>query len=118
MNVHGVEGGRQRWCCRRCRVTSVAPGQLRALDIPAHDPDELLDAITRMLPRYLSPEAREDARQSLALAVLEGVRLTARDVRREASRAVGIAQNRFKFLSLDAPTPGTERLTWADTLVG
>lgn len=79
---------------------------------------DLLADIARQLPRYLPPDAREDARQEIALAILEGRRPGRRDVNRIAAEALGMTQNRFRFRSLDAPIPGTERLTWAETLIG
>lgn len=64
--------------------------------------------IKAMLPGYLTPEEREDARQSIALDVLTGElspwAITPLVLRRYASRSRGMASNRFKFKSLSEPT--------------
>ena len=78
----------------------------------------MLDLITRELPGHLPSEARDDARQEIALAVLEGRNLDRRAVRRISAAALGMTQNRFRYVSLDAPIQGTDGLTRAELLIG
>jgi hypothetical protein len=68
----------------------------------------LLKQIAGRLPCYLSPDDREDAAQSIMLDILAG-KLTAdglspATLRAYAARAVGPARDRFRFISLSAPT--------------
>ena len=59
------------------------------------------------LPSYLTPDEREDASQSIILDILSGEltdELTPQILRGYAARAVGMARDRFQFISLSQPT--------------
>lgn len=117
----GFAKGRQRWCCPSCDYTTWADTPAEPRTLTDDEATELLKLITVRLPAHLPPDVREEARQSLMLAVLEGQAALDPDrktVRHHASAARGMSWNRFRYLPLDAPIPGTDGLTWAETLIG
>jgi hypothetical protein len=68
----------------------------------------LLQGIAGALPRYLTPDEREDAAQQAMLDVLDG-QLAPRvpepsALRAYAARARGMTSDRFRFVSLSEPT--------------
>jgi hypothetical protein len=73
----------------------------------------LLESVTSRLPRYLTADEREDARQSIVLDLLSGElspdELTTARLRRYAARAVSLVRSP-KFISLSQRTPDGREL--------
>jgi hypothetical protein len=114
----------ERPACRNCgrlKARAGRPGtftcnpcrnQRRLLRRQLRDEAEtaaLLKRIAGSLPGYLSPDEREDASQSIMLDILSGALspegLTPKALRGYAAKAIGMARNRFKFISLSTPLP-------------
>lgn len=95
--------GRGYFSCNFCRI---ARRRLRECPEAA---DALLTRTAAALPAYLSPEEREDAAQSIYLDILTGklppVAPTAHTLRRYATHARSMTNDRYRFISLSAPTP-------------
>jgi len=117
--------------CRKARCIkprkSIAPvavspelrqaRQLEALMIGA----ALSTMVNAVVPSYLSADVKDDLRQEMTLAALEGdfdLSDLARMVPYYQRRIYRLSANRFKFVSLSSVIPGTTNLTYADTLVG
>lgn len=118
------KGGGRYWGCPACKSTgdpsAHEPRGLTPPKLTESEASDLLASVSRLLPRWLTADAREDARQAIALAILEGsAGRTPKPatVRRLSRAAIGLC-DRFKFLSLDAPIPGTDGLTRAELLIG
>jgi hypothetical protein len=111
------KAGGARFRCPACRayVTSIKPDPKtrKRMGRPAlrEHPEiitALMQKIRAALPGYLTPDEREDACQSIMLDILAG-RLRQRvpergALRRYAAEARGMAGDRFRFISLSAPT--------------
>lgn len=100
--VRGYRRGRPHFACQRCyrrrRVLRQCPETVAAL----------LVRITASLPGYLTAEEREDASQSIMLDMLAG-KLAAEvpepeTLKAYAGQARGMSGDRFRFVSLSAPT--------------
>jgi tRNA(Ile2) C34 agmatinyltransferase TiaS len=97
-----IAGRPGTFACKHC-------GNLRRVlrDNPAKAA-ALLSHISAALPRYLTPDEREDAAQSIMLDILAAK--LAPDVpaplvlRRYAAEARGMVSDRFRFISLSQPT--------------
>jgi hypothetical protein len=92
----------------RGRGLSVAEIR-RALNVvTGRQTEQFLASLASRLPRHLAPDEREDVSQSIMLDILSGAitpdDLTPQILRGYASRAVGMARNGFKFISLSQPT--------------
>lgn len=96
--------------CRRCRTKQRKAREAEALRV--------LATLAESLPRYLTPDEREDAAQSIALDILAGRlaadALTPKALRSYVAAARGLANNRFKFISLSQPT--SDGRTFGDLL--
>ncbi|MFL6285717.1 MAG: hypothetical protein ACJ74Q_21475 [Pyrinomonadaceae bacterium] len=97
-----VAGKPGKFQCTRCLHAR------RALRSDPATAAALLREIVAALPGYLSSDEREDAAQQIALDIL-AAKLAPRVpapvvLRRYASEARGLTNNRFKFISLSAPT--------------
>jgi hypothetical protein len=81
-----------------------------------------LDTMVRaVIPNNLSGDVRDDLRQELELAALEGdfdLSDLAVMVPFYLRKIYRLSANRFKFVSLSSIIPGTKNLTYADTLIG
>ena len=111
------------WICLPCQRAGVPPPGgpvvLDARTLLATEPAVMLDLITDQLPTYLTPDSREDARQEIALAIIEGRDLDRRSIRRISAASLGATQSRYsRTFSLDAPILGTDGLTRAELLIG
>jgi hypothetical protein len=77
--------------------------------------------IKAALPSYIPADVREDVTQESALAALSGefdlseLALIISHCRRRINR---LTSGRCKFISLDAPIPGVERVTYTEALAG
>jgi hypothetical protein len=82
-------------------------------------PSDLVSIVARAIPLAIPPEIRADICQELLLSVLEG-ELSLADLKKGVAAAVTKYNRMFpgKFgpISIDAPIPGTEGFTIADTL--
>lgn len=100
----------RRFRCHRCLNSLRRQRQADAL--------RLMSSIQDRLPRYLTPDEREDARQSVVLDLLSGEitpdELTPARLRSYAARAVGMTRNPYKFVSLSQPT--ADRCEFGDHL--
>lgn len=117
----GFSGGKQLYRCKgECgRFYSLSIRQLRAFKAQLEGA-ELYEAIARAVAS-LPPDVREEVTQEMAVAALQG-EIDLSDIasmvafyRRKVMRQMG---DRYKFVSLDQPIPGTERLTYAAQLAG
>lgn len=74
-------------------------------------PSSLLKLVDAAMPRVFSRDAREEATSELVLAVLDG-RVAIEDLPRAGKRYAEhiYLQRHLRFVSLDAPVPGTKRL--------
>jgi predicted RNA-binding Zn-ribbon protein involved in translation (DUF1610 family) len=94
--------GRRRFFCGYCY------GERKRLRRNSEALAELLRRIDAALPGCLPPDAREDASQAAALAVLKGSlsprAVTPRTLAPFARAALGMTQDRFRFISLSQPT--------------
>jgi hypothetical protein len=81
----------------------------------------LLEMIRAALPAHWSPDFRDDVAQEMVLGALTGefdlsdLAEHVTTYRRRIYRLGGMTK---RFLPIDAPIPGANRLTYADTLVG
>lgn len=81
----------------------------------------LLEMIIGAIPKTLPDDLRADIAQEMALAALDGefdLSEVAKHVSFYRRKIYRLSANRFKFVSLSSPIPGTTKLTYADTLVG
>jgi hypothetical protein len=96
-----------RASARRVRVNRKRPGRPAFRDRPAAIA-ALLRQTAAALPGYLAPDERADACQSIMLDVLTGKlppRVPSSPVlRRYAAEARGMTSDRYRFISLSAPT--------------
>ena len=105
----------------RCTSCGASVGTRRSRPRPPRRPDgsELLTFIESLLPRNLTTDVRDDARQAIACAVLTGKErrknLNFRTVRPFIRDAYGL-NDAHRFISLDAPTAGSG--TFGECLAG
>jgi hypothetical protein len=129
---NGIRNGLQRYACtrcpRRCSSPQVEPPppitpevrQARA-EQAASLGDELLPTVQAIVQQKLPPDMCEDVQQELIVAALEGEidlsNITAQlpTYRRRINR---LSSHTRRFISIDATVPGTNHLTYADTLIG
>ena len=82
---------------------------------------DLLKVINNALPLYLPELIREDICQEIALAALRGdadITNLSPAIAVYKKKINGLTSNRFQFISVDMPLPGTDGLKLADVLVG
>jgi hypothetical protein len=100
---HARGGYRCRVCVRERRAAREADRERRETEAA-----RLLSSISARLPAYLTPDEKDDATQQVALDILAGTLapadLTPGVLRAYASRARGMVRDRFRFVSLSAPT--------------
>lgn len=112
---HARGGLRCAPCVRERRARRAADREQREAEAA-----RLLASVSASLPRYLTPDEREDAAQSIILDVMTGELspdgLTPPVLRSYASRARGMVRDGFCFISLSAPAG--DRRTFEDLLEG
>jgi hypothetical protein len=101
-----VSRGRTYFACHHCARTRREERE-GARVLREQEAVSLSAALAARLPLYLSPDEREDARQSIALDLLTGKitpgRITPALLREYARDARSLSNDRFKFISLSAP---------------
>jgi hypothetical protein len=123
MQHAGDYKGNQRFKCARCPQSSCSAhtmrrgGHRRASD----DGSELLTFIESLLPPNLPADAREEARQAIAVDVLKKKvrrkQLNPQSVRRYVREAFGL-NDKFRFLFLDQPCAGAGTSAFGELLEG
>jgi hypothetical protein len=85
-----------------------------------HDPDKVYRCVARAIPAKLPKFARDDIAGMICLAVLEG-KLLVKNIEKEVAsflRSYNREYDTFKTVSLDAPIPGADGMTYMDRLSG
>ncbi|HJQ26892.1 MAG TPA: hypothetical protein VKA60_23460 [Blastocatellia bacterium] len=83
--------------------------------------DELLSVIAPVVIAKAPPDLHDDLIQEIALAALEGnvdPLNVAASLATYRSRINRLSSDTKKFVPIDSTVPGTNRLTYADVLVG
>ncbi len=101
-----IEKHRRRWAKERSK---------RAITL---SPDKVFEMINKAVSRALPKFVRDDVVGSMSLAVMEGA-LFVENIDKEAGkflRAYNREFDQFKTVSLDAPVPGADGVTYLDRL--
>lgn len=129
---YGAMNGKQRYRCTLCHRYCYGPLQPKAR--PTHWKtkrtwarraqqmgDELLSVIAPVVIAKAPPDLHDDLIQEIALAALEGnvdPLNVAASLATYRSRINRLSSDTKKFVPIDSTVPGTNRLTYADVLVG
>lgn len=134
MHKRGRQNGRQYFYCRKCKTyyrdgrgsksaplaTGTTIRQARKQEAAQLDA-KLLDAIREALPGSLPRDLRDDITQEMAVAALDGA-LDLADLKNQVAtyrrRINQLSANRWQFVSLSQPIPGTNGLTYGETIAG